>query len=38
MDFSNSVRFGSVFNPKYLVSVFSVSVFAHHRNEIVINA
>ena len=32
LDFSNSVRVGSVFNPKY-----PVSVFEHHRNEIVIN-
>jgi len=32
LDFSNSVRFCSVFNLKYSVSVFSVSVFAHHHN------
>jgi len=25
-------NFGSVFNLKYLVLVFSVSVFEHHRN------
>ena len=33
MDFSNLVRFGSVFNPKYPVPFFLVSVFAHHRDD-----
>ena len=32
LDFSTLVRFGSVFNLKYSVSFFLLSVFAHHHN------